>query len=433
MGNLYFDSSVLLIVIAILIVVNIVQAFSYSGYKSKMSKQLDISDRKSRNIEERYERALKKFCTELNFRHRNINNMRISENTVSEMISALRGAYISKEREVQATEKNNELRNHEYEKMLRGNLEAMPYLAGMIADYLTYDIEVLAKKLDWGANQQREKKVKDIREIRRDARERIEAAKEAEYQMAYLLELYPELSEIIETDYKDLYEKPTLYELHEIYDETKRYLTMEEWNALNPSERNQLALDRYIESRKKSKWQIGRDYELYVAYSGYKQYGWETEDTGIKLKLEDMGRDIIAKNGNNVQIVQCKYWSKDKTIHEKHIFQLYGTAVSYKLDHEGEGLNVKPVFVTNIDYSDTAKKVAKALGVQLISNYPMGEFPRIKCNIGKDKNKIYHLPMDQQYDSVIINPKKGEFEAMTVEEAEAAGFRRAFKWHGAKL
>ena len=63
----------------------------------------------------------------------------------------------------------------------------------------------------------------------------------------------------------------------------------------------------------------------------------------------------------------------------------------------------------------------------------MGEFPRIKCNIGKDKNKIYHLPMDQQYDSVIINPKKGEFEAMTVEEAEAAGFRRAFKWHGAKL
>ena len=31
-------------------------------------------------------------------------------------------------------------------------------------------------------------------------------------------------------------------------------------------ERDQLALDRYVKSINKSKWQIGRDYELSVAY-----------------------------------------------------------------------------------------------------------------------------------------------------------------------
>jgi hypothetical protein len=40
-----------------------------------------------------------------------------------------------------------------------------------------------------------------------------------------------------------------------------------------------------------------------------------------------------------------------------------------------------------------------------------------------------HLPFDQQYDSTKIK-NKGEFYAVTVAEAEAAGFRRAFKWFG---
>ena len=42
--------------------------------------------------------------------------------------------------------------------LLSSNLTAMPWLAGMISDYLTYDFEVEAKKLEWGHNIQREKK-----------------------------------------------------------------------------------------------------------------------------------------------------------------------------------------------------------------------------------------------------------------------------------
>ena len=53
------------------------------------------------------------------------------------------------------------------------------------------------------------------------------------------------------------------------------------------------------------------------------------------------------------------------------------------------------------------------LGIQ-IQPYPM-----IKCNIApRDAEKIYHLPMDQQYDKVVIGDNPGECYAHTVKEAE---------------
>lgn len=401
--------------------------------------------KRARETEERNKRFLEGFSNDLNdILHVPYNDpSAIDQFTVRKELASVKGVIAQKDIELRGKdavikEKEDELsnRNAEYKKMLEGNLSSMPFLAGMMADYLTYDIEVLANKLDWGFDQRREKKVKDIREIRRDAKCRIEAAKEAEYQLAYLLQIYPELQDIIETDYRDLLTADSLKELSENYDYTKLYLSKEEWEHMSDTEKNQLALDRYVESRNKNKWQIGRDYEESVAYNMYEKAGWNARPTGITMKLEDMGRDIIATKGSNVDIVQCKYWSREKTIHEKHIFQLFGTTICYYLEHKGEGVTVTPVFVTNIELSPTARAVAKYLRVRVVENYPMQEYPRIKCNIGKDEYgnsvKIYHLPMDQQYDSVIISPSKHEFKAITVAEAEAAGFRRAYKWHGAK-
>jgi hypothetical protein len=75
--------------------------------------------------------------------------------------------------------------------------------------------------------------------------------------------------------------------------------------------------------------------------------------------------------------------------------------------------------------------MAQALSVEVMEKEPLGEFPRIKCNINTgetgQKTKIYHLPMDQQYDRTIVGNQDGEFYAFTVKEAEDAGFRRAFK------
>lgn len=327
-------------------------------------------------------------------------------------------------------------RNTHFENILKDKSESFPYLAGLMADFLTYDFEVLAKKLDWGADQKREKKVKDIRLIRKEAKERIMIAKEAEYQLEYLKQIYPEIEEIVDCSYDDIKDMSSIEEFKENYDYTASYLSKKEYDELDSKERNQLALDRYINSRRKSKWQIGRDYELSVGYNLYQKTSnkYSVRYFGNEKRLEDLGRDLIVESHNVIEIVQCKYWSRSKEIHEKHIFQLYGTAVSYKLDNDCEGKEVVPVFVTNIKLSDTAKRIASYLGVEYVEDYPMLDYPRIKCNVGHDsygfKTKIYHLPFDQQYDNVIIEPQKGEFFAFTVEEAENKGFRRAYTWHG---
>lgn len=318
------------------------------------------------------------------------------------------------------------------DKILESNLVAFPYLAGIIADFRTYDIELLAQSLNWGYSQQRMKKVASIREIRADAKARIEEAKLAAYQLAYLIQLYPELEDVIQMDFREV--TPTLGLPK--HDPIRDWLSKEEFSTLSEPERAQLALDHYISSTHKTKWQIGRDYELSVGYE-YEQHGYTVIYYGSLERLEDMGRDLIASKGKETQIIQCKFWSQKKEIHEKHIFNLFGTVVLYRLEHNisSDDKNVKGVFVTNIKLSSKAKSIADILGIHYVENHPYSEFPRIKCNIGKDvhgqQTYIYHLPMDQQYDSVkLINP--GETKVFSVKEAEKLGFRRAFRWHSSK-
>lgn len=177
-------------------------------------------------------------------------------------------------------------------KELESNTTAIPYMAGMIADMETYGLEKLALGLSWGYDKKRLEKVKSIREIRKDARAMVEKNKDAQYQLAYLLELFPSLSDIIECEFKKL---PPI-EVHELseYDSTRDYLSREEYLSLSQTQRNQLALDRYVNSHNKTKWQIGRDYEQYVGYQ-YRKKGYEVDDCGSYMGLEDLGRDIIAK------------------------------------------------------------------------------------------------------------------------------------------
>jgi hypothetical protein len=203
-----------------------------------------------------------------------------------------------------------------------------------------------------------------------------------------------------------------------------------------------LALDRYLQNRNKSKWQIGRDYEMYTGYV-FQEKGFDIEYKGIIDGFDDLGRDIIAKNDFQICIIQCKYWAQYKEIHEKHIFQLFGTTVEYWLKnfknsksdnfHEFAELittnKLRPIFITSTALSSRAKDMAKSLHIEVIEKFPINEFPRIKCNIAaKTEEKIYHLPFDQQYDKTIISKDRGEFFATTVKEAEDEGFRRAFKY-----
>jgi hypothetical protein len=80
--------------------------------------------------------------------------------------------------------------------------------------------------------------------------------------------------------------------------------------------------------------------------------------------------------------------------------------------------------------SERAKRFADELDITVEERVALKDYPRIKCNIARDGERIYHLPLDQQYDRTVIEPDRGECYASTVAEAERAGFRRAWHWHG---
>lgn len=261
-----------------------------------------------------------------------------------------------------------------------------------------------------------------IRDLRRETRGIIKEKKELEYKLAYIEKLFPNVTDIFDPGFNE--DADFELETEENTDRVRLLLTDEEYAALSTVEKNQLALDRYVENRK-SKWQIGRDYEMYVGYT-MEKLGYKVRYNGIIESFEDMGRDLIATNSDSTYIIQCKNWSQEKTIHEKHIFQLYGTTILFKIEHPHS--NVRAVFVTSTKLSSTAKAVAKELNIEVKEEYPLGDFPRIKCNINRTTGeRIYHLPFDQQYDKTVVESNRGECYAMTVREAEDKGYRRAWR------
>lgn len=254
--------------------------------------------------------------------------------------------------------------------------------------------------------------------------------KETQYKYDYLLSLFPDLAEYIDGD---AVQEAATQDATDYEDQREGDLSREEWLRLSETEKSQLALDRYNERRRLSNAQVGRDYEEYVAYQFRERCkGAHIDMYGEQKGLEDLGRDLIVTHRDKTYIVQCKRWSQDKLIREKHVMQLYGSTIEYCWQQHRAGLDVHgivgksviPVFVTTTQFSETAKRFAKVLGV-VVAQLPMGEYPQIKCNIGRDGRRIYHLPFDQQYNSTIIEHDKGEFMAWTVNEAEDHGFERA--------
>ncbi len=219
------------------------------------------------------------------------------------------------------------------------------------------------------------------------------------------------------------------YNEDEKLDQVTKFIAKPEYKKLPEAERNQRALDRYWD-RWKSKREIGRLYECYVGYL-YESEGYEVDYFGNIKGVEDLGRDLICKKDNEVIIIQCKKWSTFKQIFEKHIFQFFGTVFQYKQQHLGK--NVRGAFYTSTKLSDLARDFAKEFDIELREGHDLERYPCVKGNIGRrDKEKIYHLPFDQQYDTIKIELDRGEEFFMTVKEAEDKGYRRAWRWRGKK-
>jgi len=342
---------------------------------------------------------------------------------------------------------NTKIKNDkaEVEKIAKQKSMGFPWLAEAYADYFALKDGELEKYLKYKKHPAYTA-AENVKQIKQEKRELLKENKIVSYKITYFEKLFPWLSELI-ADNEDEYIPVKIGDNDENEsdeDRVRDFLTPEEYKSLPTVERNQMALDRYLKNRNKSKWAIGRDYEMYVGYL-YEQDGYSIEYKGILDGFEDLGRDVIAKKGEEVCIIQCKYWAQYKEIHEKHIFQLFGTTMEYWIqnfryskkpktfEEFAKFLNkdkLRPIFFTSTNLSEKAKEMANALSIEIRENEPIGEFPRIKCNINSDEfgqTKIYHLPMDQQYDRTIIGNRSGEFYAFTVKEAEDAGFRRAFK------
>lgn len=338
--------------------------------------------------------------------------------------------------------KTIEQREKAIEIIIKEKSLGFPWLANAIAEFYRYqDVEIeYFLKLKKHPAYKTADAVKEVSKEKKMLRTQLKIAQNF---VNYYETLFPWINEYVGDDLDELLENIAHPENeYTDKDPVLKFIPRSEFEQLPVSERNQKALERYVTSRKRP-WEIGRAYERYIGYL-YEMNGYIVEYVGIEKGLEDLGRDLVCIKRNEVEIVQCKCWSSHKVIHEKHINQLYGTAVKYYIEHrELNKINtkltlfpelissgqIKATFVTSTKLSGTAREFATALGVKIIEEKPLVNYPLIKCNIGVGGEKIYHLPFDQQYDKTLIN-KKGEFYASSVREAESKGFRRAFRWLG---
>ena len=267
-----------------------------------------------------------------------------------------------------------------------------------------------------------------VKQIQKDKRTAERELKQCQYIIEYYENVAPFLSELreeVETPTEEEQEEYKKYTDKEREDEVTSFLTIEEYRKLSPCEKNQLALDRYWK-RPHSKAHIGKMYERYIGYI-YEEKGYDVKYVGIIEGKEDLGRDLICSKNKDIILIQCKKWSKFKTIHEKHIFQFFGTVFQYRDKHPEQDVRAK--FVTTTTLSELSRRFSKELNIELEENFDLDKtYPSIKCNMGGDKRKIYHLPFDQLYDKVKIEPHKGEFYCKTTKEAEEKGFVRAKKY-----
>ena len=317
-----------------------------------------------------------------------------------------------------------------FHRLLQEKFEGFPWLAKAWADYRTLEAErkaldIASKK--WPAP----KAAAEVREIGKKRAEAEQRARTAVYILTYYETLFPWLVQFRDEDIDELLVEQGRDEEEDIqksrHDPARQWLTEAEYQKLPRVEKFQLALDRYRQ-KKKFKWELGRDYERYIGHL-YEKRGYAVYYQGIVEGLDDLGRDLICTKDNSVEIIQCKFWSKEKQIHEKHIFQLYGTVIAHKIDNPKT--SVSACFTTSTTLSERAKQFADELSIRVYENCALEPYPIIKCNVSRrDGTKIYHLPFDQQYDRTLIENERNECYVETVAKAEQLGFRRAYRWRG---
>jgi len=312
-------------------------------------------------------------------------------------------------KEIRRKNRETKAELNEIKKFIDEKQQSYPWLAKLISSYKLAKMDM---------------RVKDPY-TKRELTAKIKQAEREKVLLANQLAVYEYMFPILNS-FKELPPESLTANLSKAKDTGFHYnwLSEEEYKILTSSEKQQLWIKNYFSRRSKNAWEAGIKYERYIGYLCEKE-GCAVKYTGALLKLNDMGRDLVAVKENTIYIIQCKRFSEQKEIHENHLFQLFGSTCHYQAEHPRK--NVVGVFVTTSHLSDVARSCAEKLGILLFENTEFKEYPIIKCNIGKEGEKIYHLPFDQQYDNVTIKTEQGEMYVSTIKEAERNGFRHAMK------
>ncbi|OOY67276.1 restriction endonuclease [Solemya velum gill symbiont] len=277
--------------------------------------------------------------------------------------------------------------------------------------------------------------IKEVRAAARELRQEVNILKNRvalyEAQAPWLVE-YEDFS--VEDVVEGLRQEKEIKKLTANGDDPIRvFVSAAEWKEMSATERNQLALERYWNYRQRNAWAAGIQYERYVGYN-YEQDGYDVIYHGAVKGLNDLGIDLVCSKNGQTQVIQCKRLSSNKgrPVRENTVAQIFGASLYYAHIKNIDMDSITPIIMTTFELSPEAKQFASVLGVEFTENDQIKQYPCIKCNIsGKDGARIYHLPFDQQYDTTKIEQHRGECYKLTVAEAEAEGFRRAFRWTGA--
>ena len=193
--------------------------------------------------------------------------------------------------------------------------KSFPWLSAAIADYnkirdnQVIDFLVTKRNPAYSAGE----KVKEIALEKRVLTEQLLIAR---YRIKYYESLFPFLNEFNDAEIdEELIRVVNDFETKVVEDDPiKNYLTKGEYENLTVSERNQRALDRFLNS-KKTTFQIGRDYERYIGYK-YEQKGFNVTYHGIIEGLEDLGRDLICKKEKSQEVKEVVDYLKRKQLNE---------------------------------------------------------------------------------------------------------------------
>ncbi|MFH1322825.1 MAG: hypothetical protein ABIH80_03200 [Methanobacteriota archaeon] len=176
-----------------------------------------------------------------------------------------------------------------------------PWLADAYADFFHLEDLQMAHALQT----KKHSALKGAEEVRKAGKRRRDAEKRArllEYHIKYYETLFPWLADLKSEDVEDelIRVSTASKDEKEHEDAAQQWLTPEEYRRLPNSEKYELALERYW-TKKKTKWEIGRDYERYTGYL-YEKDGNTVRYQGIIEGFDDLGRDLIVKKQKATQV-----------------------------------------------------------------------------------------------------------------------------------